>query len=99
MGLVIETDEQGRLVLPSEILSILGEAHPHTKYRVETVGTRIIVDSAPPSEELSEKKELFTQQKLTPEEWMQQWHELSERIGRVWNTDKSAAEIISDMRR
>lgn len=92
MTQVIEADEAGRLLLPPELLA---EVRPHAKYTVEAIGTKLIVEPVPaPAEE-----ELFTQEKPTPEEWMRQWNELSERIGRMWNTDKSAAEIISEMRR
>ena len=92
MTRVIEADETGRLMLSPEVL---GEAKPYSRYTVETVGTKLIVEPvSPPNEE-----ELFTEAKLTPEEWMRQWNELSERISKVWNTDKSAAEIISEMRR
>ncbi len=92
MTQVIETDEAGRLMLPPELL---GEVKPHSRYTVETAGTKLIVEPVP----APNGGELFTQEKLTPEEWMRQWNELSERISRVWNTDKSAAEIISEMRR
>lgn len=92
MTRIIEADEAGRLVLP---LEVLGEVRPHARYTVEMVGTKMILEPVPaPNEE-----ELFTQEKPTPEEWMRQWNELSERIGKVWHTDKSAAEIISEMRR
>lgn len=92
MTQVIEVDETGRLMLPPEVL---GEVKPYSRYTVEMVGTKLIVEPvSPPSEE-----ELFTETKLTPEEWMRQWNELSGRISKVWNTDKSAAEIISEMRR
>ncbi len=91
MTQVIEADEAGRLVLPPELI---GAVQPHARYTVETIGTKTIVEPVAASDE----KELFTQAKLTPEEWMRQWNELSESISKVWNTDKSAAEIISEMR-
>jgi len=97
MAQVIEVDETGRLMLPPEVL---GEVKPYSRYTVETVGTKLIVEPvSPPNISPPNEEELFTEAKLTPDEWMRQWNELSERISKVWNTDKSAAEIISEMRR
>jgi plasmid stability protein len=33
------------------------------------------------------------------DEWLAQWRALGEEIGQAWNTDKSATEILSEMRR
>ena len=89
MGQIIEADEAGRLTLPPETL---GGGKPHSRYRVEALGSKLTVE--PFSQEA-----LFTQEPLTPEEWMRQWDELSERISKAWDSDKSAAEIVSEMRR
>ncbi len=92
MTRVIEADETGRLVLPIEVL---GEAKPHGRYTVETAGMELIVKPVSPPNEA----DLFTQDKLTPEEWLKQWRELSEEIGKVWPEGVSAADVIAEMRR
>ena len=83
---VIETDDAGRLIIPAEIL---GSVKPHTRYTVEAMGTKLVVGPEATSE----------QRKLSLDEWERQWKELQELMTKVWKTDKSAAEIISEMRR
>ncbi len=90
---VVETNEHGALVLPAELLN---SAPPHTAYVVEAHGTTLtlrpqtghVPDDAEPASDA-----------LSPDEWGRQWKALSERVGAAWNTDKSAAEIIAEMRR
>ena len=86
---VIETDETGRLMLSPELL---GEVRPHSRYTVETAGNRLIVER-----ETGEAR--ANAPKLTPEEWLQQWQELAEDVGKVWPKGLSAADVISEMRR
>ncbi len=83
---VIETDGTGRLVIPAEVL---GSVKPHTKYTIEAVGTKLVIEA----------KETVEQPKETVEEWERKWKELQDLMREVWKTDKSAAEIISEMRR
>lgn len=37
--------------------------------------------------------------KITPEEWDARWEALAKKVGEVWQDDKSALEILSEMRR
>lgn len=86
MTRVIETDEAGRLTLPPELL---GEAKPHSRFTVETLGTKLIVES----------EEAPAQRQQAYEQWKQEWDALTEEVSAAWNTDKSAAEVVSEMRR
>jgi len=36
---------------------------------------------------------------LAASDWEVQWKALAEEIGRAWKNDKSAAEVVSEMRR
>jgi len=36
---------------------------------------------------------------LSPEEWLAELDALAEEIGRAWKSDKSAVELVSEMRR
>lgn len=36
---------------------------------------------------------------LSWEEWQARWHALAEKIDKAWQGDKSAVEILSEMRR
>lgn len=85
MTQVIETDEAGRLVLPPELL---GDAKPHMGYTVEVTGARFIVE---PEETLSQRQKVY-------EQWKQDWDALTEQVTAAWGTDKSAAEIVAEMR-
>ncbi len=91
MGHIIEANGTGDLVIsPALLKETLGEAPPRARYRVESGGATLIVQ--PEQTEPSEKP-------ITFDEWEQGWKQLQERMSEVWNTDKSAAEIISEMRR
>ena len=85
MTRILEVNEEGALVIPADLLN---GAEPHQRYRAESAGKTLVLEpeSALPA-------------KLDPDEWWRQWNALSEQIGRQWKTDKSAAEIISEMRR
>lgn len=37
--------------------------------------------------------------KMSPDEWMKRWDELTATINASWKSDKSAVEILSGMRR
>jgi hypothetical protein len=86
MTQVIETDEAGRLVLSPEML---GEVKPHMRYTVEAEGAALIV----------KPEETSVQRQKVYHEWKREWDALTEQISASWNTDKSAAEIIAEMRR
>lgn len=36
---------------------------------------------------------------LAPDDWEAQWEALAEEVGRAWKSEKSAVEILSEMRR
>ena len=36
---------------------------------------------------------------LSPSEWLARWDRLSEKISQAWKTEKSAVEVIAEMRR
>ncbi len=86
---VIETDEIGRLTLSPELL---GEVRPHSRYTVETTGSRLIVEREAAEAQANTPK-------LTPDEWLRQMQELAAEVGKVWPKDLSAADVISEMRR
>ena len=86
MGQVIETDEQGQLVITAEML---GHALPHSRYRVETLGAKLVVEPEPAAE----------QRRQAYEEWEKQWQELSEEIGKVWPVGLSAVDAVAEQRR
>ena len=86
MGQVIEADEQGRLLVPAELLA---DAQPHGRYIVETSDNKLLIK---PEETVEQRKQAY-------EEWKRDWDALTEEISAAWTTDKSAAEIISEMRR
>ena len=86
MTKVIETDEAGRLVLPPELL---GAAKPHQRFVIEAAGKGLLV----------EQEETRARRQEANERWKQEWDALTEQISASWDTDKSAAQIISEMRR
>ena len=88
-GRMLEADDTGTLIIPAELL---GYPEPNTRFVVEQVGGKIFIQpEAVPAQE--------SKPKLTFDEWQEQWKELQARMSQVWKTDKSAAEIISEMRR
>jgi hypothetical protein len=91
MTQVLETDEAGRLVLPAELL---GGIKPHTRYVVEPRELGWAVSLEPTT-----GVDLPPAHAQTPEEWMKEWRELAEEIGKVWPAGKSAADVVSEMRR
>lgn len=85
-GRMLEADDKGMLRVPTEML---GAAQPHGRYLVEVVGKKLSI----------EPEEAAVQRRKTYEQWKREWDTLTEEITAAWNTDKSAAEIISEMRR
>jgi len=86
MGQVIETDEHGRLVLTAELL---GDAQPRRRYTVETTGTKLLVQ---PEETAEQRRQAY-------KEWLKEWDELAEEIGKVWPASVSAVDAVSEQRR
>ncbi len=83
MTRVIEVSESGTLVIPRELV---GNARPHTQYEVEADGEVLLLRRT--GEERSKVS-------VTGREWSP----LAEEIGRAWKSEKSAAEVVSEMRR
>jgi hypothetical protein len=81
---VLEVSENGTLTVPAEAL---GGAGPKARFRVEERDGGLLLREEAPSDSLS------------PEEWWERFQQYSEAVSEAWNSDKSAAEIISEMRR
>lgn len=88
MTRIIETDAEGRLILPAEVL---GDAKPHSKFVVEEDGSKLGI--YPESATLAKNK------MMTPEEWETHWQTAQREMAKVWPKGLSAAEVISEMRR
>lgn len=86
MTRVIEADETGRLVLTPEMLE---EVQPNGRYVVEFTGKKIVLEQ---EDELSRRQRVY-------EAWKHDWDALTTEISAVWDSDKSAAEIVAEMRR
>ena len=92
MGQVIETETDGRLIIPAELL---GDIKPKQPFVIESHGSGYNIHPAAATiEAISGPPE-----KLTPDEWLKQWREMAEEIGKVWPEGVSATQVISDMRR
>jgi hypothetical protein len=85
MTRILETDENGILAIPPEVL---GGSEPHARYKVEVEND--VVTLKPAARDNG---------KLSPEDWRKQWLELAEKVGQAWKTEKSAVEVVSEMRR
>lgn len=44
-------------------------------------------------------KRLSIEPELIEDEWLKQWRELAEEIGKVWPEGVSAVDVVSEMRR
>lgn len=86
MTRVIEADETGRLVLTPEML---GEAKPNGRYVIEAAGKKIALEQ---EDELSQRQRVY-------EAWKRDWDALTAEISAVWDSGKSAAEMVAEMRR
>ena len=85
MTKILEVNDEGALVIPAELLH---GAEPHQRYTAESAGKTLVL-----------KPESPVPEKLDRDEWWRQWNALSEQIGREWKSDKTAAEVVSEMRR
>ena len=92
MGQIIETDEIGQLIIPSDLL---GSSKPKSRFLIEKTGEGLTINPDLPSEAGT----LNQSAKLTAEDWLKQWREMAEEIGKVWLKDTSAEQVISEMRR
>jgi hypothetical protein len=86
MAVIIETDENGALTIPAELLE---DRSAHTRYVVEKNGCAIRIAPVTFRSPASQGHE----------DRMRRWRELAERIDRSSVTDRSAVEILSEMRR
>ncbi len=87
MRRVLETDESGSLTIPAELLD---ETAPHGKYVAETSAAGLVIRP---------KKQTVPQKANEWQTWLADRNELAKKIGAAWKSDKSAAEVISEMRR
>ena len=85
MTMILEVNEDGSLVIPADLLN---GAEPHQRYRAESAGKTLVL-----------KPESALPEKLDRDEWWRQWNALSEHIGREWKSDKTATEVVSEMRK
>ena len=87
MSRVLEADETGSLTIPPEIL---GHPTARARYVVETEGQAIHIEPEATSDESGSQSH---------EQWMKEWRSLVKRIGKASITDRSAVDILSEMRR
>ncbi|MDQ2687007.1 MAG: hypothetical protein M3Y28_03985 [Armatimonadota bacterium] len=92
MATILETDENGALVLPARVL---GHDAAHARYVVEAQGETLVLR---PDVEATKPRKTHIRKKPTPDEWIKEWRELGEKISEAWIGDKSAVEELSDMR-
>ena len=86
MTQVIETDEEGRLVVPAELL---GDAKPHTRYTVEATGQRLIVE---PEQTPQQRQQVY-------EQWKREWDALTGEVSAAMPLNgRTAMEELTDMR-
>ena len=85
MGRVLEVDKHGGLTLTPDLL---GNPEPHTRYVVEAQNGSLSV--RPDSE---------SKRPLGWDEWWIRWQALSEVVTAASTTDRSAVDILSEMRR
>ncbi len=93
MATILETDETGALVLPARVL---GHDAAHARYIVEARGETLVLRRP---EALAIKPKRARKTMLTSEEWKKEWDAWSEDVTKAWRSDKSAAEIVAEMRR
>lgn len=93
MATVLETDETGALVLPARVL---GHDAAHVRYVLEARGEALILRQreAPTAKPKKPRKKA-----LTPDQWKAEWEAWSEKVTETWQSDKSATEIVVEMRR
>ena len=85
MARVLKVDEDGQLIITPDLLS---DPAPHTQYVAEERDGGLMV-----------RPEGGRQSRLGWDEWWERWQELSARITAASTTDRSAVDILSEMRR
>ena len=90
MTRILEVNEEGALVIPADLLN---GAEPHERYKAESTGKTLVLR---PDSELPKRRR---PQKLTSEDWEAEWKAFAEKVTEVWPKDKSAIDVISEMRR
>lgn len=93
MVTVLETDETGALVLPARVL---GHNSAHARYVLEAQGETLILRQrdVPTSRPKKPRKK-----GVTADQWKEEWEAWSDKVTEAWQSDKSAAEIVAEMRR
>jgi hypothetical protein len=87
MTKILEVNEDGSLMIPADLLN---GAEPHQRYTAESEGKNLL---------LRPESESVPIEKLDPEELRRRWIDLSDRVGRLWPANTTAADVISEMRR
>ncbi len=90
MTMVLEVDELGAITIPPDML---GEPAPHARYVISSCGDTLVLE---PETKGPTKR---THRELTSDEWDAEWADFSKRVTQAWTSDKSAVEIVSEMRR
>lgn len=94
MTRILEVEEDGTLTLPADVL---GHARPHTRYVLETNGSRLILQPEPA--ESAKPRKLRRKRTLSPEEWEKERQKLTEKLSKVWPKGVPVVDVISEMRR
>lgn len=86
MSRILETDENGALTIPPELLD---HAEAHARYVVEKNGDALTV--LPHAKRPDDSG--------GHEERMRRWRDLADRVAKESVTDRSVVDILSEMRR
>ncbi len=86
-GRMLEADETGMLTIPAELL---GYPEPNTRFVVERVGKRILIQPETAQE---------IEQKSAYDKWHDQWKIVQQEVTKSWPVGLSAADVVSEMRR
>jgi len=94
MSRILETDDSGSLTIPPDVL---GASSPRARYVVtsDSGGIHIQTESVSHTGLLDEAA--GDRGKLSVRS--ERWKALAQEIGLKWDTDKTAAEVVSEMRR
>ena len=86
-GRMLEADDTGMLIIPAELL---GYPEPNTRFVVERVGKRILIQPEAAQE---------IEQKSAYDKWHDQWKIVQQEVTKSWPAGLSAADVVSEMRR
>ena len=84
---VITGRKPDKLATVEQLLENLGYGESATLTRPDGNPVAVLVSLAPPM------------QGAPSGDWMEKWNALAQRIGRAWTSDKSAVDLLSEMRR